>query len=105
MKLKDLTPGNIRNFLQGMKNYYTTSPKHVREQALYRANLCQDCLANGSCVVCGCKTPHMFFSPNKKDSKGKWSTMLSSYEWEQFKSQNNIIIFDDELLTCLKKIN
>lgn len=52
----------------------------------YRAFLCNDCLQNGKCLVCGCSTPGMFYTPLKKDSKHRWPTIADEKEWDQFKS-------------------
>lgn len=77
MQLKDVTPSNVRNFLEGNANYFLGSPEHIKEQAELRASLCSPCLENGKCKKCGCKTPHMFYAPNKVDSAGRWSSMLT----------------------------
>lgn len=104
MKPKDIfNLKNIKNFAEGTLNYikfknentsnsvfFKKLEDHVKEQAFYRAYLCQKCLSNGACIRCGCKTPEMFFSPKKVDSEGKWREMLNKEEWEQFKKDNNI---------------
>jgi hypothetical protein len=96
-KAKDiLNPKNIRNFIEG--NYLMWKDKlsnvginqHIKEQAIYRALLCKDCLISGKCLECGCKTPNMFFSVNKEDSLGRWGKMLNPAKWKQFKDDNNI---------------
>jgi len=60
-------------------------PAHYRDQAEWRAYLCKDCLETGKCKECGCKTPQMFYAPNKKDKLDKWGPMLSKKEWEKMK--------------------
>ena len=105
MKLKDFfNSQNIMNFLQG--NYYllkyrlndSSIEKHVKEQALYRAELCKECLEEGKCLGCNCSTPGLFFAPNKEDHEGRWGKMLSFEKWEEFKKQNDISIHLDALL-------
>ena len=86
---------NIKNYVQGHWNQmldkrFDHLEDHVKEQALYRANLCKHCYDNGKCTECGCKTPVMFFSPSKVDALGRWGKMLNKEEWEQFKIDNEL---------------
>lgn len=96
-----MTLNNIKDFVQGYYNYFRnylddeSLPKHVREQALYRAMLCVGCLNNGKCTECKCATPAMFFSPGKEDSLGRWGKMIDVEEWEKFKSENNIELINN----------
>lgn len=73
IKLKDITPHNIRNFLEGTRNSLSSRnlKKHQQEQVIYRAAKCKDCLELGRCHTCGCSTPGLFYSPNKTDAAGK----------------------------------
>jgi len=107
-----MTFNNIKDFVQGYYNYFRnylddeSLPKHVREQALYRAMQCVGCLNNGKCTECGCATPAMFFSPGKEDSLGRWGKMIDSAEWEIFKSENNIELinnFEDIMFEEIRK--
>lgn len=79
IKLKDITPANIRNFLEGTTNSLSSRvmPEHQKEQVIYRAALCNDCLELGRCHTCGCSTPGLFYAPKKRDAKGKWGPMLN----------------------------
>lgn len=81
---------DIRNFVQGNFNfiYHEHNAPHINEQAEWRAYKCQDCLKAGKCRHCGCKTPNMFYAPNKTDSAGKWGRMLSQHAWEEFKNSD-----------------
>jgi hypothetical protein len=90
MKISDITPANIMNFIQGNINFYINqNARHHLEQFLYRAYLCRDCLENGKCPHCGCTTPQMFFAPNKEDALGKWPTFFyNEEEWEAYKASN-----------------
>lgn len=93
---KILNPSNIRDFVQGnymmLKDSLTNKgiQEHYKEQAIYRAMLCKPCLLNGSCTVCKCKTPNMFFSFHKVDAGGKWGAMMELPEWEAYKEENDI---------------
>ncbi len=64
---------NVQNFIQGYKNLYLhdTLPLHIQEQVQLRSYLCSPCLTNGKCLRCGCKTPAMFYAPEKRDEAGK----------------------------------
>lgn len=86
MEISQITPTNVKNFVQGNYNYYISRPPHIEEQANYRAFLCQDCHTSGRCSHCGCKTPQMFFSPSKVDALKKWGKMLDPTEWSVFKT-------------------
>lgn len=81
----------MRDFVEGNYHYFNKkhNAEHINEQALWRAYLCSDCLKAGKCRICNCKTPNMFFSPNKIDSAGKWKKMLPANEWEAFKKSDN----------------
>jgi hypothetical protein len=96
-------PSNIRNYVQGNIKYLkyklgSNLPKHEIEQALWRAHQCHLCLLEGKCRGCGCKTPELFFAPNKKDHDEKWGKMLSPEKWEQFKKDNGIEVPTEEIL-------
>ena len=98
---------NVRNFVEGSMlkllndNSFMVLPIHFKEQVIYRAYLCQDCLSNSECLVCGCKTPAMFYSPHKEDSKGKWSKFMSKVDWDKFKMTN----VSTEFIEILNGIN
>lgn len=85
---------NVRDYVQGTYNHFFKEDikTHIREQAMYRASLCNKCLINGSCMHCGCSTPGVFFAPNKVDANNKWGAMLGEKNWELYKVENNIDI-------------
>lgn len=85
MEISQITPANVKNFVEGNYNYYISRPSHIEEQANYRAYLCQSCHNEGRCPHCGCRTPQMFYSPSKVDSQGRWGRMLPPDEWDSFK--------------------
>jgi hypothetical protein len=87
---------NIRNFVNGYWNklkddsHYMSLQPHIKEQILYRMNLCKECYVNGSCIECGCKTPEMFYAQAKVDSKGRWDKMMNKEKWEEFKQEKEL---------------
>jgi len=86
MRFKDITLHNIRNFIEGnLKSLQRTFLPHEKEQVIYRATACSDCLNAGKCKVCGCATPGLFYAPQKRDSEGKWGPFMPLGEWEKFK--------------------
>lgn len=99
------------NFIQGTANYHTRStlPKYYKQQILMRMLLCRPCMVNGKCTECGCKTPEMFYSPLKTDSKGKWIELFNEKQWtfimENADKLNSVAkqlkLFSDEELESL----
>lgn len=97
-------PNNIKDYIQGNFRYLKFElgrdlETHEIEQALWRAYQCQHCLVAGKCHGCGCKTPAMFFSPNKTDHDEKWDKMLEKKEWEEFKEAEGIHVPTAEILS------
>lgn len=104
MNIKDFNYDNIKNFVDGNFNMVKdimsqNLQSHIKEQALYRAMLCWDCLKAGKCSVCHCKTPGMFYSPDKTDAKHRWHKMLPLEFWEEYKIIHNL-----DLNTTFKQI-
>jgi len=64
------------------------------EQIIYRQSFsdCGDCLKNGQCTHCGCKTPDLFYDKEMVCSGGNWNVMLSPDQWEEFKKDLGIKI-------------
>jgi hypothetical protein len=83
MKLKD-----FRNFAEGTALHATKQvlPVHIQEQVALRKFLCAPCLKKGSCSVCHCSTPQMFYAPSKVDSLGRWAQFLNAKQWEALKT-------------------
>ena len=77
-----MTIADIKHFLIGNYKYHFDKEPHIVAQAEERAEKCRECLVNGRCVVCGCKTPEMFYAPNKHCPKGKWKNMLDKTAFE-----------------------
>lgn len=74
----------VKNIIQGWYYKYSpNTPQHIIDQAERRAELCAPCLDRGYCDVCDCKTPHLFFAPQKEDARNRWGKMMSKEEWEK----------------------
>lgn len=75
---------NVENFIVGNINYLNKDnlPSYILQQVELRKTLCAPCLENGKCVHCKCKTPNMFYSPNKIDSEGKFAEFLNEAQWK-----------------------
>lgn len=73
-----------RQIIDGHSNYIKSKlgklEKHIEEQALERALKCTECVENGSCVHCGCKSPQLFYSVYKKCPQNKWDIMMNKEE-------------------------
>lgn len=84
MKIKDIISylqGNIRYFCYHKKYLNWLVPKHIKEQYVYRLNsMDKDCLNNGSCKKCGCKTTHLQFA-NKACDGFCYPRLLSKKRW------------------------
>lgn len=92
MKLQDVTPSNIRNYVEGHAHALLDKRPSFLEQVEFRAHLCRPCVNRGSCIKCGCKTPKLFYAPNKVDSLNRWGRILSEEEWEKFKKNDQNFI-------------
>lgn len=81
---------DVKNFVQGNYKYVTKNslPIHETEQIELRKFLCNSCLMNGACSICGCKTPNVFYAPQKTDAANKWGPFMSEIQWDALK--NNI---------------
>ena len=76
--------GNIRYHLYYSKNLGWLMRNHVREQIDYRINSMNSmCYANGSCIECGCQTPHLQMS-NKACEGNCYPRMYDSYFWKGY---------------------
>lgn len=73
MHIKDITPTNVQAYIQGnvLAALEKNNPTSNTEQATYRAYKCLPCAKNGSCLHCGCKTPALFYAPNRQCSQNR----------------------------------
>jgi hypothetical protein len=94
--------GTIREWI--WNNYPIIMRTHIKEQFIYRTIKAYECAKNGSCIVCGCTTPALFFA-NKPCAlshvqKSNWHVfgktelcypkMMNKKEWNDFKQLNNL---------------
>lgn len=88
-----ITLKDISNYLEGNYNFFNKEhlPAHIEEQVRLRAFLCSDCLQQGKCSHCGCKTPHMFYASHKIDAQHKWAEFMNEAQWNSLK--NNIDLY------------
>ena len=63
--MSKITPNNIKQFLQGnlrwFGDYFNLLPLHLKEQVLYRASICKECVHYRKCKYCGCDLPGKFY--------------------------------------------
>lgn len=75
--------GNTRMWLYN--NYRNLLPKHIKEQyeiRLKKAN--KQCINQGSCIACGCKTPELFMA-DKACEEDCYEPMKSRKDWTYIK--------------------
>lgn len=83
---------DVQNFVEGTaySAFKSVLPNHIKEQVELRKSLCKDCLEEGKCQVCHCKTPAMFYSPQKQDARNKWAEFMSEAQWNSLKNNINL---------------
>tara|TARA_R110000796_G_scaffold236214_1_gene355434 strand:+ start:7932 stop:8222 length:291 start_codon:yes stop_codon:yes gene_type:complete len=94
---KDITAKNVLSFIKGNFLYYKDAlfgrPKYIKEQILYRLNLCKDdCLIDDACIYCECpprKKSHMVESCN---NGLRFPNLMEEQEWIKYKEENDIKI-------------
>ena len=119
--LKDVTnPKRIRMYLTGEKikregihlSYKEIIP--YAEQLIFRAEVCNPCLKNGSCFKCGCSMPSAMMTPQFECEDGKFLPMFTKivekldgegnvheietidYEaWESYKERTGLVFKTD----------
>ncbi len=87
----------VRDIYSGYTNYLKANelPEYIKEQVLYRMELCKECVDKPFCPNCGCVSPVLFFSATKTDALERWGPMVTEVEWEKFKltdEYKNLII-------------
>jgi hypothetical protein len=81
-----MTPKNIEAYIQGNLRYRLRDSldDHIKSQIDYRMKVCKPCLDNGSCLVCGCKTPESFYA-NRACKINKYPQLMSKEDWNTYK--------------------
>ncbi len=79
--------GNIRFWR--LESKWFPLPKHILEQFEMRKKLAlKECVTQGECVVCECKTPELFLA-DKACSGRCYGSMLNKEKWEKLKDKKN----------------
>jgi len=94
---KDITIKNVLSFIKGNFLYYKDiligRPVYIKEQILYRLNLCKnDCLIDDECIYCGCppeKKSHLVESCN---AGKRFPDLMEEQQWKTYKEENDINI-------------
>jgi hypothetical protein len=61
-------------------------PKHILSQIEFRLEVAdKECMENGECRMCGCKTPYLFYT-NRSCDKPCYPTIVSKEKWWKFKA-------------------
>lgn len=67
-------------------------PKEKEEQFKWRLTIMdEECLKNGACKVCGCKTPQLQMADEGCEG-GCYPDMMDKKSWNEFKSKHGIIV-------------
>lgn len=89
-----ITTNDLTNFFTGYYNKikddlgFQKLEPYIKEQVLWRMEQCTPCLQNGRCILCGCKTPEMFYSNSKYDAANKFGPFMDEKTWNIFKENN-----------------
>lgn len=103
-----ITPHNVKKFITGwvrwfayeitrskyFKNFTDAQllPNHLQEQFKYRLQVMdKECLANGHCKACGCKTPQLQLADESCDGNC-YPPFMEKEEWEKYKKENHVIL-------------
>lgn len=91
---KKITIKNIKSFLEGNSNMLLDKigfqPAHIKEQVAYRIMMCESCMLNGKCEVCGCDVPGKLYVKESCNKGVKFPDLMSRQEWDVFKKENGI---------------
>jgi hypothetical protein len=76
--------GNVRYALYNSRRMSFLLPIHIKEQIEMRIKeMDQECYKQGSCIICGCQTPHLQMA-NKACDKPCYPTMMNRKDWKRF---------------------
>jgi hypothetical protein len=99
MQLKDITFKNVIAFIQGYTRkwaiaFFENMLRHINEQVEWRidrvAERSPECLLNGECKICHCKTPELFYAdkPCSNPEIQCYPALMSKKEWIQYKNKH-----------------
>ncbi|HMT02045.1 MAG TPA: hypothetical protein PKD00_01835 [Burkholderiales bacterium] len=98
--MPEITLVNIKSFIVGylrswIIKLYNNNFKWVEERQQYRLAQVElkspECLTNGQCKHCGCKTPELFYADKAcSNTPPCYPEINSKVDWIEFKIENNI---------------
>ena len=92
MQLNQLTRKTVLNFLKAhdreiLDDINLLEP-HIKEQVLERCVLAKECLERGSCKICGCSTPELFYGDDPcHNNPPCYEQMLNKEDWLKLKNE------------------
>lgn len=91
-----ITPEKLRQYIEGNLKWLGDSfkllPKHQKEQVLWRAQICKDCVEQGYCKYCGCSVPGKLYVSKSCNDGEIFPDMMDKQDWDEYKQKNNIQI-------------
>lgn len=102
MRLEEITVKNVKAFIQGyvrkfMIDFFNRRLRYVFEQVEFRKKAVEEkspeCIQNGQCKVCGCKTPELFYADKgcSNFSNPCYPEMMIESDWIRFKNIKSIV--------------
>jgi hypothetical protein len=95
-----ITPEKIRQFIEGnlklLGDQLNILPKHIKEQVIWRSQICSDCMDAGQCKYCGCDVPGKLYVSKSCNDGDRFPDIMDKGDWLEYKQLNNIEINLDE---------
>ncbi len=86
-KISQFIEGNSQMLLDNMG----MKPEWYKEQIAYRMLQCQsDCLPQGKCIHCGCKTPGKLYVTESCNNGVRFPNLMNEEDWNKYKEQHGI---------------
>lgn len=93
--IQSLFIGKVGALKKEYKQVFET-PELLEQAVLRMANPgCRQCLKEGECVHCGCKSPDLFFEQNMECSGGNWFGMYPPEFWRRYRDSAKLEINKD----------
>lgn len=100
---------SFRNILRVIESFFVKqfSPKHIKEQVIFRTLLANKCVIAGECEFCGCSMKgvfdkrYIFAACDKKyhNLDYCYDELKTKKEWKEFKKLTSLDIDNLKLLT------
>ena len=95
--------GNLRYYLFTHRRLSFLIPTHIKEQIEMRIKeMDQECYKQGSCIICGCQTPHLQMA-NKACDKPCYPAIMNRKDWSRFKKNSPVFDNQTNLVWWLRK--